>query len=661
MEKRLPLFLFLSALVYMAWVVFIAPPRQPREEQPIPAEGMVQPLAAEEPAAPPALVPALADAEERTEVLLLGADGEPGRYRLTVSNRGARIVALDLGSYYKRIGLTDDEKRDPENWARLLEPGRTSEGELGSLLLSTQPSSADLAPAGLSDVLWTMTVLRDADGTERGVEWRYGPGQGIVFVKRLTREPGTYRLYLELSIENNGEGAGRQAEFLLLPAGCVPPELGDKFYDEPRAIAVGYEDDEYGDDWESARTASGESGTLDVTGALTVAGVHNKYFAFLVRGADELGRASLSAASYRGLRDLAWLEENPGDEAGADRYVICDVNLSLRVPAPGETATYRYAIYAGPKDAARLGEEGPALALIPDTDLSGWSLCLVPQIGHGLLVMLRFFHGVFGNWGVAIIVLTICVRALLFPLNRRSQTAMARYQTKMKRVQPRIDEAKKKYEGNLQKQREEQARIMQEEGAFPPLGGCMPIFLQIPIFFGLFSALRTAFELRQAPFALWIDDLSRPDRLFEINLPLPLIGEIQYFNLLPILMVVLWVVQQMGMPKPSDEQAARMQKMMMFMPVVMGVFLYSYAAGLSLYMITQSGLGIIEQRVIKKLWPIDDTEAERKEKRGCGPFTGMMEEFAERQREELKRRQSGQPPRPRGDGGKRDKKKNRRL
>jgi len=269
------------------------------------------------------------------------------------------------------------------------------------------------------------------------------------------------------------------------------------------------------------------------------------------------------------------------------------------------------------------------------------------SIGRALLYVLGLFHSLVGNWGLAIILLTLCVRGLLFPLNRRSQTAMARYQKKMKRVQPRLEESKKKFANDSQKQREAQARIMQEEGAFPPLGGCLPIFFQMPIFFGLFSALRTSFDLRQEPFYGWIKDLSLPDHLLRLGLNVPLV-DLEYLNLLPILMVVMWILQQKGMPQPTDEQAARMQKMMTFMPIMFGFMLYNYAAGLSLYMITTSTFGIIEQRVIKKVWPIDDTEVEKKKKSGCGPLAGMMENMAEKQREQMKRAQAMQEQRKKG-------------
>ena len=217
---------------------------------------------------------------------------------------------------------------------------------------------------------------------------------------------------------------------------------------------------------------------------------------------------------------------------------------------------------------------------------------------------------------------------------------MARHATKMKRVQPKIDAIKKKHEKDPQKLRQEQARVFQEEGAMPPLGGCLPIFLQIPIFFGLFSALRVSFDLRQEPFFGWIYDLSQPDRLAHINLNthLPFIGTIEYFNLLPILMVVLWVGQQKVMPKPAadNEQARQMQKIMMWMPIMFGFFLYNYAAGLSLYMITTSAFGILEVTLIRKIWPIDDSEQAKKTSKFMTKLNELQKKAVEAQEQQQK-------------------------
>jgi YidC/Oxa1 family membrane protein insertase len=446
-------------------------------------------------------------------------------------------------------------------------------------------------------------------------------------------EPGSWRLRITLTLENRAAGAARAIGFTFAPSAALPAEFGDQFYAEPSAVAIGRSapNAPYRSDHRAAPRLE-ESGPLEAPTPLSVVGVHNKYFAFLLREA-EAERATLGGARYFPVRDT----EVPGGV-----MIGAEASLDLFLPAPGERRSFEYILYAGPKDAEDFIADAPAHELVLDDDISGGlgRFFQVDHIAKGLLAVLRLFHGWVGNWGVAIILLTLCVRAALFPLNRRSQTAMARYQKKMKRVQPRLEEVKKRFEGDPQKLREAQARIMQEEGAFPPLGGCLPVFLQMPIFFGLFSALRVSFDLRQAPFAGWIVDLSRPDRLLRLGLDLPLLPSFEYLNVLPLLMVVLWIVQQLGMPKPADEQAARMQKMMMFMPVLFGFMLYNYAAGLSLYMITTSGCSIIEQKVIKKLWPIDDRERDPGPRKGCGPFSGMMQHLAEKQREQMKRMQA---------------------
>ena len=648
MEKRLPLALFLSLLVLFGWN--LCHPRQPPAVDPGTPQGPAATGDEPEPEQP-AHVPELAADEERELELLFGVPGEPGYYLARFSNRGGRLVELALGDYFQRNvnHLTEEEKRDWANWTRLLVPVRTPDGESGSLLLRTSTSSEALAPAGLHEVLWTMTELRDQDGRSQGVEFRYGPDTGLVFIKRIRTVPGTWRLELELAIENTGAAAGPPSTFVLTPAGCVPAELGDRFYNEPRAVAIGGAEDDWDLEWEHARGTRDDAGSLDVAPPLLIAGGHNKYFVFLLRGDDsgnipgDMGQRSMRSATWRGVQDLDYLDEHPDDPKGAWRYVATDVQLELPVPDPGETDVYRYVIYAGPKDPKVLETDHEAQVLIYEKDLSTFS-----TIGRVILAVLRVFHGLVGNMGVAIILLTLCVRGALFPLNRRSQTSMARYQKKMKRVQPKLEEIKQRFANDLKKQREAQAKLMQEEGAFPPLGGCLPMLLQMPIFFGLFSALRTAFDLRQESFFWWIDDLSQPDRLFTINLPIPIIGTIEYLNLQPLLMMALMLLQQLGMPKPTDEQAARMQKMMRFMPFLFGFFLYSYAAGLSLYVITSSAFGIIEMRVIKKIWPIDDTGPVKKKKSGCAPFSGVMKNLAEKQREQVKRMEQmkrGQAPR----------------
>jgi YidC/Oxa1 family membrane protein insertase len=288
--------------------------------------------------------------------------------------------------------------------------------------------------------------------------------------------------------------------------------------------------------------------------------------------------------------------------------VKSDLILSMEVPTPSKQATQRFMFFAGPKSTNLMREEGYAefYTLIEDSYGS------MAWINTSLLWILKLFHSIFGNWGVAIIGLTFVVKLALFPLNRVQQVSMHGYSEKMKKLKPKLDEIKKKYKNNKKKFNQAQMELMREEGVRPPLMGCLLIFLQFPIFIGLFQILRTAYELRHSPFCLWVQDLSQPDALFPLPFTIPLIGS-STFNLLPILMTVAFYYQQKMMPKPdtTDPTAAQMQKIMKFMPIMFGFMFYGYAAGLSLYWMTSNIISIIEYRFIRKKFPIDKAKEER--------------------------------------------------
>ena len=146
--------------------------------------------------------------------------------------------------------------------------------------------------------------------------------------------------------------------------------------------------------------------------------------------------------------------------------------------------------------------------------------------------------------------------------------------------------------------------FQREHKLMPPLGGCLPIFLTMPIYIGLFTALRTAYDLRQQPFAGWIQDLSLPDALATIGFwP-------HQFNLLPLLWIALFLFMSLRQPLPTDPQQRSMQRMMRIMPLMMGVMFYGYAAGLLLYMVTSMCWSLVESAVIKKiLGPVDPNVA----------------------------------------------------
>jgi len=273
-----------------------------------------------------------------------------------------------------------------------------------------------------------------------------------------------------------------------------------------------------------------------------------------------------------------------------------DLLLASTPPVPGEARRWDFSVYAGPIDGKLAAEPDHAYLHTVVEERFG-SIKWLRWINHALLAVLRVFHAGTGNWGVSIILLTLLVRILLFPLNRVQQSSMQRYGAAMQRLKPQLDALKAKYKNNMRKYNEEQMAILKAEGVRPPLGGCLLIFLQFPIWVSLFQILRSNIELRHAPFIFWVHDLSSPDRM-----PFPFLGTI---HLLPILMAGAQVLQMRLQPKPADDSQAQMQKMMGFlMPIMMLFFLYSYPSGLSLYIFTSSLFGILEYQIVKRLWPV---------------------------------------------------------
>ncbi len=631
MEKRLPLALLLSFLVILAWSVLS--PKPPVDPAQTPGSGGGAAPAAEPGPGDAAgeVIGEKVSADEETEIRLsFGQPGQPGSYEAVFTNRGARLSSLRLGDYYVDRELDPAAREDPENWVELLSSVEGADGATGSLAFSADRSAAALVTEPLEEALWVSREL-----ARGGIEFEYSPGTGVIFKKRVIPDGGTHQLRLELEIENeNATGLPELGQFRLTPAEVIRAVGEERFYQEPQVIAVWREKDgELEWDYEVQ-----QSGGDDLAGALarpsgstfSFAGVHNKFFALLLRPGDVDTVRSVIGAEYRRVQDVGWLAENPTEVGDSWKYIVCDINLQLSIPRPGESMTWSFDLFAGPKQGDLLNEAYPDHQALIDEDLGFFA-----GIAGIITSIMAFYSGLVGNWGWGIILMTLTVRLVLFPLNRRAQTAMARYAKKMKRVQPKINEAKEKYKNDVKKQREEQSRIMQEEGAFPPLGGCLPMFLQFPVFIGLFQALRTGFDLRHQPFMLWMEDLSQPDRLLEINLNthLPFIGTIEYLNILPILMVALWITQHKVMPQPTtnDPNAERTRKMMIAMQVFFAFLFYNYASGLALYMITSSSIAIFETVVIKKMWPIDDKEVKKKKK---GRF---MQKLADMQKEQMKR------------------------
>ncbi len=250
------------------------------------------------------------------------------------------------------------------------------------------------------------------------------------------------------------------------------------------------------------------------------------------------------------------------------RYVIGAYSPAVTV-APGQTRTFDANLVVGPKLQDKLAEMAPGLELTADY---GWLTILAKP----MFWLLKWYHSLLGNWGWAIIFLTITIKLLFYKLSEASYRSMAN----MRKLAPRLQALKDRY-GDDRARLNQAMMEMYKKEKINPLGGCLPMVVQIPFFIALYWVLMEAVELRQAPFMLWIKDLSIADPYF----------------VLPILMGITMLAQQKLNPAPMDPMQ---QKVMMALPIVFTVFFAFFPAGLVLYWFVNNLLSIAQQYVITK-------------------------------------------------------------
>ena len=238
--------------------------------------------------------------------------------------------------------------------------------------------------------------------------------------------------------------------------------------------------------------------------------------------------------------------------------------------APGAREIRSFQIYSGPKEIPSLRELGPTQDQVMSFGMFGF-------VSEFLLWSMNNLHTLLGNYAAAIIVLTLLIKSILWPVQNKATNEMR----KMAALSPKMTEMRDKFKDDPQKLNAETMKLYKEYGV-NPFSGCLPMLIQIPIFFGFYSMLGTAIELRNSSF-LWVNDLSQPDTIADV-LGFPI-------NILPIVMAGTMVWQMVITPKTGD---AMQQRIFYFMPIIFLVFCYNYASGLALYWTTQNIFSIVQ-------------------------------------------------------------------
>lgn len=262
--------------------------------------------------------------------------------------------------------------------------------------------------------------------------------------------------------------------------------------------------------------------------------------------------------------------------------IIGDTKGVLRITQGVSNKNYQ--LFLGPIDPNYLNNF--------DNAISG-NLTHFNAIANILLKILDFLHKIVRNWGVAIILLSLLIYGLLYPLTHKQMQSVK----EMQALQPHIDNLRKIYKDNPQRLNKEILELYKEHKV-NPLGGCLPLILQIPVFFALYQALSRSLLLKGAKF-LWIKDLTEPDKLFMLKNNLPIIGN--EINLLPILMaVVMFLQQKLSLKTASPSQKEQQQMMMVLFPILFGFIFYSFPSGLVIYWFINSLLTFVYQWKVSK-------------------------------------------------------------
>jgi YidC/Oxa1 family membrane protein insertase len=267
---------------------------------------------------------------------------------------------------------------------------------------------------------------------------------------------------------------------------------------------------------------------------------------------------------------------------GEVRITYITPSLNLR---QHQKATESFTLYLGPRDLYILKALNKKLEKAINF---GW----FDIIAKPLLVALRFFNKHLANYGLSIILLTIIIKTLFWPLTHKSYQSMK----EMRKLQPMMAKIREKYKGNKQEM-QKQLMGLYKTYKINPMGGCLPMIVQIPVFFALFRVLPNSIELRHAPFVLWINDLSAPDRLFSFPFQIPFMAPPYGIPVLTLIMGASMFLQQKMTPTPGDPAQA---KMMMLLPIVFTFLFINFPSGLVLYWLVNNVLSIAQQYRINR-------------------------------------------------------------
>lgn len=529
MEKRALLAVVLSIGVFYLFSFFYGPQQKPVSTEPSPAVATqnigAPPSISVQPAAPAAAASAAAPLSSAAEVTV-----ETDRYTAVFSSAGGALKRLTLK------GFRESNKTD---------------APLVSLAASSDPSLLSFATRGVGFALSPQALysastasLKLADGEKKQLVFTYVDAQGFVVRKSYSFEGGSYGIALETQLVNNAAAPLTGAFQQVLTAPFEVNQKDSRY--ETYGVSLSADSSLHTNPPKDVATASKK-----YEKSVQWAGINDKYFLSALLAVNN------SIASVE-------LKKNP---AG---FLEAAATTPAFTVAPGQAVTVAHRLFVGPKDIDILKAQGSGLEQSLDL---GW----FSSLAKPMLYSLKFFYKYVGNYGIAIIIITVILKILFFPLTHKSYKSMK----DMSKLQPKMMAVKEKYKNDKDAMNRAVMELYREHKV-NPLGGCLPMLVQIPVFFALYKALMYSIELRHAPFYLWITDLSDKDPYY----------------VTPIVMGATMFIQQKMTPSNMDEMQ---QKIMLALPVIFTFMFLTFPSGLVLYWLVNNVLTIGQQMYINKL------------------------------------------------------------
>lgn len=465
---------------------------------------------------------------------------ETNKYKAVISETGGGIKSFQLKNYRETI------KPDSKLKELINTTGYTNLPLYFSWGVEPRRAQVPLFVADKESLMVT-------EGEGQTITMTAQLSSGLKITKRMTFTPDDYLIKMSFDIDNSSENSLQGSSYLSLTNAPFGATSQRYLFSGPAALIDGKLQETKPKDLEKADKT--------LQGNITWAAFEGTYF-------------------MTGIIPEKQNDQTLKMTAEGDIINTLLVSPEEVLPAEGHLQ-YDYEVYFGPKRISTLKATGHDLERIVNF---GW----FDKLAKPALYLLNFFYKYLGNYGFAIILVTILIKLLFWPIAQKGLKSMKN----MQKIQPKMAKLKEKYKNDSTRLNQEMMNLYKTYKV-NPLGGCLPMVLQIPVFFALYKVLLQAIELRHAPFMLWITDLSAPDRLM-IGVDIPYLGGIP---VLTLLMGASMFLQQKMTPSPADATQA---KVMMFLPVIFTFLFLNFASGLVLYWLVNNLLSIAQQYMINK-------------------------------------------------------------